>query len=90
MLLSQRPLVQNCEKQLMTWVGQPQSLLHPAANMFGEDLDPEDEVMSSLLTFMSGEVDIQLEAINTILKSSLTVLQCQLKDFLMKGQLPDG
>ena len=47
-----------------------------------------DDVVASLQSFMTEEVELQLEALSAVLQSILTVLQRQLKDFLSEEQLP--
>ena len=54
----------------------------PASNVFGEQLSPGDDVLSALQGFLSTEIDIQLEALQAIMNSALSVIQRQLKSFL--------
>ena len=63
-------------------------LLQLTVNVFGEELDLADDVVASLQSFMTGEVELQLEALSAVLQSISTVLQRQLKDFLSEEQLP--
>ena len=77
----------NCEQQLKAWIACPNQLLQLTVNVFGEELDLADDV-ASLQPFMTGEVELQLEALSAVLQSILTVLQRQLKGFLSEEQLP--
>ena len=51
--------------------------------MFGEQLDEKDDsVLPSLQSFVSGELELQMEALKSLTESSLVVLERQFKDFL--------
>ena len=79
----QRPLVQKSERQLRLWQSAPELLMSPTLNAFGEPLCPEsDDVLSALLCFVSGEDDIQREALKALVQACLDVLHSQLGLFL--------
>ncbi|GFR75315.1 hypothetical protein ElyMa_003916300 [Elysia marginata] len=65
----------------------PSSLVMASTNVFGERLAcNEDSVLTALHSFITGEVDIQLEALSGILSATLLVLQRQMKIFLEEPQ----
>ncbi|GFR89280.1 hypothetical protein ElyMa_006120400 [Elysia marginata] len=83
--LDMRPYVQLTEKQLQIWLLEPNSLFTPLTNVFGEPLEADkDDVLSALHTFICGEVELQIESLCSLIKSTLTMLQRQLEEFLLE------
>ena len=79
----QRPFVQKSEQQLRLWHSAPELLMSPTLNAFGEPLCPEsDDVLSALLCLVSGEDDIQREALKALVQACLDILHSQLGLFL--------
>ena len=75
--------MQKSEELLQTWKATPELLFSPASNAFGEPLSPDsDSVLSGLHCFVSGEDEIQLEALKSLLQACLDVLHSQLGIFI--------
>ena len=59
--------------QLQSWSQLPQTQFQPSSNVFGVFGEPlstsEDEVLSALSAFVSGEVEIQLDALQGVLEA---------------------
>ncbi|GFR83258.1 hypothetical protein ElyMa_005971400 [Elysia marginata] len=81
--LDMRPLVKRCEQQLQLWLAEPDLLMTPTMNAFGEPLSPaDDSVLTEILCFISGEDAVQMEALRVLIQACMDVLNSQLGIFI--------
>ncbi|GFR66542.1 39S ribosomal protein L46, mitochondrial [Elysia marginata] len=81
--LEMGPHVQQCVKNMETWLENPNLLLQPTEDAFGTTLNPEqDSVWGALLEYGEQNEEFQVVCLKEVLRGALTVLNRQLNDFI--------
>ncbi|GFR74380.1 hypothetical protein ElyMa_002161200, partial [Elysia marginata] len=75
--------VRLCLEQLGLWMEDVEPLLSPSKNCFGEPLDPaQDLVVSAIDGFCASDREMQLDALTSLLSTTIKVLERQLSSFI--------